>query len=258
MRIDRQRAEDAFRAYVSRYNDQDEKVCLKIEHTFRVAGLCDHLASCCGLEGEERDSIWLSGLLHDVGRFEQLKRYGTFIDADSIDHAALGAEILFGEGQIRKYAEDESEDGLLRTAVFYHSAYRLPEGLDDRTLHCCNILRDADKIDILKVNVDFSPEDIYNVTSEELRACAVTEAVLEDLYAGRAVLRSKKRTAVDHLVGHISLIFELVYPESLRVVARQGYLEKLMQFPSDNPVTREQFAGIRTYVEEYLDKKAGL
>ena len=53
----------------------------------------------------------------------------------------------------------------------------------------CNILRDADKIDILKVNVDFSPEDIYNVTSEELRACAVTEAVLEDLYAGRAVLR---------------------------------------------------------------------
>ena len=38
-----------------------------------------------------------AGLLHDVGRFEQQRVYGTFTDADSIDHAKYGARILFGK-----------------------------------------------------------------------------------------------------------------------------------------------------------------
>ena len=33
-------------------------------------------------------------LLHDVGRFEQYKRYGTFNDRKSVNHAALGVEIM--------------------------------------------------------------------------------------------------------------------------------------------------------------------
>ena len=56
---------------------------------------------------------WLTGLLHDVGRFEQLRRYGTFIDAQSIDHAEFGADRLFRQGKIRDYVEDASEDELL-------------------------------------------------------------------------------------------------------------------------------------------------
>ena len=59
------------------------------------------------------------------------------------------------------------------------------------------------------------------------------------------MLRSLKKTAVDHVVGHISLVFELVYPKSIEIVKKQGYLEKLLHFPSKNPVTRQQFAQIR-------------
>ena len=43
--------------------------------------------------------------------------------------------------------EDASCDELLWTAVFYHSAYRIPEGLEERTAMFCHILRDADKVD---------------------------------------------------------------------------------------------------------------
>ena len=93
------------------------------------------------------DIAWLTGLLHDVGRFEQQRVYGTFTDADSIDHAKYGARILFGKVweekhglasgseeslpeeiqadagiSIRDFVEDASYDELLWTAVFYHSA----------------------------------------------------------------------------------------------------------------------------------------
>lgn len=117
-------------------------------------------------------------MLHDVGRFEQLRRYNTFIDTQSINHAALSASVLFDEGHIRDYIDDAAEDALLRTAVAWHSAFRLPEKLDDRTRMFCQILRDADKIDILRVNVETPMEEIYNVSAEALRQSPVTPAVL--------------------------------------------------------------------------------
>lgn len=189
-----------------------------------------------------------------MGRFEQLRRYGTFEDARSIDHAACSEEVLFRQGHIRDYLDDASADEPLRTAVRWHSAYRLPEGLDDATLRLCNILRDADKIDILRVNVETPLEEIYNVTTEALRTAPVTPAVLEAFYAHHTVLRALKRTPADNVVGHASLVYELVYPESLREVSRQGYLWQLLDFKTENPDTARDFAALRDHMHTWLAK----
>lgn len=255
MKIDRNKAEKTFLDYVSHYNAQDEKVRLKIEHTLRVAQLCDRIAASIGMEGEDRDLAWLTGLLHDIGRFEQLKNYGTFIDSQSIDHAVYGAGILFEQGKIRDFAAEDTEDELLRTAVNWHSAYRIPEELDERTGKYCHILRDADKIDILKVNVEFPLEEIYNVSTEELLSAPVSPDVLQAFYEEHAVLRSLKMSVADHIVGHISLVYELVWPESLRIAKEQGFLEKMMGFRSGNPETEAAFEKIRTYMRAYLVRK---
>lgn len=253
--IDRKKAKTAFGDYVNCYNSGDEKVRLKIEHTYRVSDLCERIADSLDLSEEDKNLAWLIGLLHDIGRFEQLKNYGTFLDADSIDHAALGADILFGQGKIRDYIEETGEDELILTAIRYHNAFRIPADLDERTELFCNIIRDADKIDILKVNVEFSFEEIYNVSTAQLRKEAVTKKVMESFEEEHAVLRSMKMATVDYIVGHISLVFELVFPISLKLAAEQGYLEKLMNFTSDNPVTQQQFARIREKMGEFLKRK---
>lgn len=254
MMIDRQKVSKAFGDYVGNYDSTDEKVRLKIEHTYRVSELCENIAHSLGLDEEDISLAWFLGILHDVGRFEQLKNYGTFIDAQSIDHAMYGAEILFEQGKIRDYIEDDGEDALLRMAVSYHSAYRLPEELDDRTRMFCQILRDGDKIDILKVNVEFSLEEIYNVSTRELRTSKVSKEVMEAFKEGHAVLRSLKKTPVDNVVGHISLVYELVYPKSLALVKKQGYVKKLMDFQSENKETQEQFRQIRESMNVYLQR----
>jgi hypothetical protein len=209
-----------------------------------------------GFDENDVDIAWLMGLLHDVGRFEQLKRYGTFIDAESIDHAQFGADLLFKEGLVRSYIEDNSIDGLLEKAVRFHSAYRLPDDFTEDEKHFANLLRDADKIDILKVNVDFPLEEIYNVTTYELRNCVVTKEVLEAFYDEHAVLRSLKKTPVDNVVGHISLVYELTYPISLKIVKEQRFLDKHMDFKSDLDETNRQFEGIRQKMGEYMGKFA--
>lgn len=255
MKLDRAKALNAFREYTAHYNAGEEKVRLKIEHTGRVSGLCETIARTLKLPEPDVDLAWLIGLLHDVGRFEQLKNYGTFIDADSINHAAYGADILFQEGKIRDYLDDPSEDALIETAVRWHNAYRIPENLSRRFTLFCHIIRDADKIDILKINVEFPLEEIYNVSTRELKSCGVTPEVMQSFNEEHAILRSLIKTTADHVVGHISLTYELVFPVSLQITVEQGYLNRLMEFQSDNPDTQKQFALIREKMHDYIQRK---
>lgn len=255
MKIDRQKALAAFENYVKNYNKTDEKVRLKIEHTYRVCALCEQIAEASGFTKDEIELAWLTGLLHDVGRFEQLRRFGTFVDAQSIDHAEFGADILFQENKIRDYIDDDTEDMLLEKAVRCHSAYRVPETYTAREKKFADVLRDADKIDILKVNILFPLEEIYNVTTQELKNCTVTPEVLQAFYEEHAVLRALKKTPVDNVVGHISLVYELVYPISTKIMCEQGYLEKLMDFHSELAQTNRQFDEIRAKMRQYVAEK---
>lgn len=199
MIIDRERVKNTFAEYTSGYNATDPKIKLKIDHTYRVAELCELIARDLKLDEYETDVAWLTGMLHDVGRFEQIKRYNTFNDVQSVDHANFGADLLFKEGLIDTYVDGFHDDKygiIVENAIRNHSAFRI----DER----------------------------------------------------HAVLRSCKKTVVDHVAGHIALTFELVYPISLQIANERGYLDKMMAFESDNEVTGKQFEEIRAKLNEYV------
>ncbi len=119
----------------------------------------------------------------------------------------------------------------------------------------CNIIRDADKVDILRVNTELPLEEIYNVTTAELKNGQITKEVLEAFYEEHAVLRSLKKSPVDNVIGHISLMYELVYPKSYEVADRQGWIYKLIEFESDNPVTAKQMIEVKNHMREYINKE---
>ena len=329
--INRENVINAFAEYVRNYDPSDEKIKLKIDHTYRVAGLCQRIAESLGLSEPDVDIAWLLGMLHDIGRFEQIRRFGTFNDVQSVDHAEFGADLLFKEGLIRKFAEGYYEEcelarsgneeagkaysrqkdcqegklnsrqgncllaqsdnqsdycqeerkikeflvnndattvddeqiiknnehhnkdtGLLEMAIRQHNKYRVKEDLTERQRMFCDILRDADKVDIFKVNADIPMEIIYDVTTEELKNGIITKEVLESFYKKETVLKSVRRSAVDHIVGHISLLFELVYKESYRQAKEQGYVYKLLDFKSDVSEVNAEFGDMRKYVDEFL------
>lgn len=280
MTIDRKKVKNVFKKYTDNYDISDEKIKLKVDHTYRVAALSERIARSLGLGDDDTNLAWLIGMLHDIGRFEQLKNYGTFSDAESIDHAHYGVELLFEDGLIEKFASENAAKGLkgtkdlketavksenkeketkeiseldiLRTAIWNHSAYRVEEGLTDRVKMFCNIIRDADKIDILKVNYDVTLEVIYDVTTEELKNSGVTDEVMKAFMEHHAVLRSLKKTPIDNLVGHAALVFELVYNESFKIVKEQGYIEKMLSYVSDNQDTVKKFEIMRNDMNKFL------
>lgn len=253
--IDRQKVRELFASYVSDFDASDGKIKLKIDHTYRVAAFCDRIADSLSLTGADKDVAWLLGMLHDIGRFKQIREYGTFDDAVSIDHALASVQVLFDEGNIRSFIETKEYDEIIYMAIRRHNAFRLPKNLSPRMQTFCDLIRDADKVDIFRVNTEIPLTVIYGQQAEKAPFEEVSEEVLGDYMQRHCVLRSKKKNTVDHVAGHASLAFELVYPMSLQIACEQGYLKKLLQFPTQNEVAVQQFEKMRVVMQDYCQKR---
>lgn len=247
--IDRRRAREAFDSYVAAYDATNPRIALKVEHTLRVAELCERIAREAGFTPAGVDLAWLCGLLHDIGRFEQLRRWDTFSDAASTSHAALGVEVLFGNegdtgvadddgsaagtiGIIHRFIDPNDElEEVIRAAIGFHSDYRLPEDLNVRTHAICDVVRDADKLDILRVASTDTVETVLNATEDELLASAVSPAIEDAFFEHHTAHYSERVTPVDYLVNLACFAFELVYPTSLEIADEQEYIYRALERP---------------------------
>ena len=230
--IDRKRAETVFQAYTARYDLGSSMIRHKADHTCRVAENCERIAKSLGMRAEDVTFAWFLGLLHDIGRFEQVRRYGTFVDSVSVDHAEFGADLLFRENLIRDFTGEDfpaEDQALLETAIRQHNKLALPENLDERARCFCDLIRDADKADIFRVVAELPFEERVGTSKalfqegEEAR-----EAVMECVRAHRCVPRSLLKTRFEGGISHCCLAFELVFPETWRIVREQGFLGRLL------------------------------
>lgn len=121
--IDIIKAKKAFAEYVKNYDIKNDKIRLKVEHIERVSQTAKKLATKLELEDEDIKLAELIGLLHDIGRFEQLKQYNTFVDRNSINHGEFGVHVLFNEkdGIIRNFIEDKQYDDIIKKAILNHN-----------------------------------------------------------------------------------------------------------------------------------------
>lgn len=255
MGVNRQYAKEAFARYTNEYKADDSRALLKIKHTYKVAQYCEEIAKNLCFSKDDVDVAWLVGLLHDVGRFEQLRRYGTFNDQKSVDHADLAVEILFEDGRIKDYYDDENEYPLIKNAIKMHNKYRVENGFDERTKMFCDIIRDADKLDIFRVNIENTKEEVYEVSTEAFNTSEISSAVFESYFDERVVMKQLRKNAVDGLVCHLSLVYELVFPVSVSLAKKDGYVAKMLAFVSENPATNLQLEKIRAKANDYIDRR---
>ena len=82
-----------FYDFVLKYDTTNDNIIRKIIHTTTVADMCFTIACKLNLNQDDRQLAYLGGILHDIGRFEQWKRYQTYNDKLSVDHGDLSYEL---------------------------------------------------------------------------------------------------------------------------------------------------------------------
>ena len=250
--MDLQHAKTEFEHYLDGYDRNDDKVHLKIVHTYGVTEYSRQIAERLNLPDEDRELAQLIGLLHDIGRFEQLKRFDSF-EPDTMDHASFGVQILFSEGMIRNFAGKDSWDGIIQTAIARHSDFRLTGITDSRTLMHARIIRDADKLDNCRVKLEDTIETILGVSAEEVGKDSVSPEVMAQFRRKESILSSTRRTKMDYWLSYLAYFFDINYTVSWDIIREHDYVTRLIdRIPYSNPQTRMQMDEVRTTLYAYM------
>jgi putative nucleotidyltransferase with HDIG domain len=133
--------------HADRLGDRGGHIVLKRDHSLRVHALAVKIVAGEGLTPVE--PYLAAALLHDIGRFAQFERFGTYRDDVSVDHGDLGATVL-REGDFLTDLDAGLRDCVIE-AVRLHNKRELPFELDPLVRSVCDVVRDADKLDIVPV-----------------------------------------------------------------------------------------------------------
>lgn len=224
-----------FDSYVQTYNDIDEEgsrnILLKVEHTRKVCEIMALLAAGEGLSDDEARIASAVALLHDVGRFPQFRRWRTFRDSDSDNHARLGIEVIREQGVLDGLPA--AERLLIEEAVRFHNLLTLPLRSQSPTALFIRLIRDADKLDIWRVFLDFfrQPDNLRPsaVTLGFHDLPEVTQACVRELAAGRVIRLEDVRVLNDFKLLQISWVYDLNFPSSYRLLQQRGHIQALAE-----------------------------
>ena len=108
------KAKNTFKNFLEQYEDKKHlSFLLKVVHTYHVAENARKIAEKLSLSKEDIKLAELIGLLHDIGRFEELKITNE-LNSVKFDHALYGSKMLFEQGMIRNFIEDSQYDDIIK------------------------------------------------------------------------------------------------------------------------------------------------
>jgi len=255
--IDLQKAKEAFDEYVSNYDIQNGMIKLKIDHTKRVAQISKKIAENLKLSDEDIQLAELIGLLHDIGRFEQAKIYGTFNDAKSINHGEKAIKVLFEENWIRKFIDDDRYDSIIYNAVLNHNRANIDTNLTEKEILHSKIIRDADKTDILYVVM--TEPILYVYHSNKIEIEEITDEIFREFLEDKKIDYKQRRTHVDTLICHFAFAFDLNFEYTLRYIYNQKYMDKIAEkIKFKNEETQKRVYLARDITNKYIEEKIGV
>ncbi|MBN2384780.1 HD domain-containing protein [bacterium] len=222
-----------FSHYVQSFQGYQSKIRrnidLKEQHTRRVVLEIIAIGKKLSLTRDELRLAEIIALLHDLGRFEQFARYQTFKDQASENHAALGITIIKKQGVLESF-EPMYQDIILQ-AIKNHNQPYLPPDMTGPILFYSKLIRDADKLDIWRVVIEY----YYRKNSPKNEALELdlpdtpgfSTEVMQDMLLKKNVSINHVKNLNDFKLLQMSWAFDINFQPTRETIQQRGYIEML-------------------------------
>lgn len=236
--ISYEKANRGFEEYLKSYDLNDAKINHKMMHTCAVVKLSEYITRDLNLDNEDIELAKVIALLHDIGRFEQAKSFGDFVDYRTMNHADYGVKVLFEDGLIRKFVEDNKYDNIILKAIKNHNKYEIENGLMEEELLHSKIIRDADKTDSFRAKSVDSVKVMANIDEAVMIKQKITDEIFNDFMSHKTIVSNKRKTFVDMWVSYIAFIFDYNFNSGLKYIKENNYINILVdRFKFENSDT---------------------
>lgn len=241
-----EKVEKCFQEYLKNFDQKNKKIALKIRHSYEVARLAEELAKKLYFTKEEIILAKIIGLLHDIGRFEQVTRTDSFSDTTSCDHADIAIDYLFKKNMhIVDFIPDRFYDDIIRNAIYYHNKLEIPSGKCPIITKFMKLIRDVDRIGIFYVEaVELSP--IFDTN--------ITEEVLRDFRKEKLISRELVHTESDSTLCLLAFLFDFSYEESFDLLVETDYLGMFIGCVDVDTKAEELWKEIRHIIYDKVER----
>lgn len=235
-------------------DNQKRNFEIKKGHSSRVAELSVWLATKLEFSVEEQKLAFFIGLFHDIGRFKQLIEFNTFHDAKSVDHAEYSIQVLTDENVLEKFGV-ENED-VVFTAIRYHNKLKLSEKLPEQELKFAKLIRDADKMDILKVLTDYysnrKTTPNHTLTWELPKGTAVSKLVSKEILAGKLVSKENVVSEIDVKIMQMSWVYDINFRATFEFLLKKRFLETIYNTLPKTDLVIEIYRKVKVFSENKI------
>ncbi len=245
-------------AYVGSFKEltvsQQENFEIKKEHSLRVANISQYLANRLELSEEQSQIAYLIGIFHDIGRFRQVAEFDTFSDDKSVDHGDLAIEILKEDSFFENM--EQAKKNLILTAIANHNKYKIQDGLGEEETLFSRLIRDADKLDILKVLTDYysnpKAKPNHTLTWELPKGNVVSTAVVKEVMGGKMVSKKNVVSEMDAKIMQMSWIYDINFRASIELLIKNRFLEIIYSTLPKNDLIIDIHRKIKVFSENKI------
>ena len=202
-----------FNQYVKSFDMKNKDIMGKFHHTYRVVEYAKKIGESLNLNSDQMHTLLLCALLHDIGRFDQVTHYKTFKDSKSIDHGKLGYDIL-KDGLINNFTVNVEKQKIILFSVLNHNKLNIPPS-DEINIFFTKILKDADKMDILK-------EQALKVTDKKP---ILNYEILNFLSNEKPVKNDLVNNDIDKILRCLGFIFDINYKCTYKFILDEKIIE---------------------------------
>lgn len=255
--IDLNKARIAFKKYINSFDNKDDPgFNLKVVHTYHVVDNAIMISKKLGLSEEDIDLAALIAILHDIGRFDELKNLKKF-DGVGNDHAMFASKILFEDNLITNFIDTDKYNNIIKKAIENHNKKQIEDGLSDRELLHAKIIRDADKLDNYRVKQEEKIENIFPgivKSQEELENSLISDNVYNSVMKEECVDIRDRKYPLDYWVCVLAFTFDLYFKESLLIVKENNYIDILVD-RLNYIKSKDKMNEIRRVLNDYIEKR---
>lgn len=233
-----------FNQYISKYDITNEKILNKYYHSIRVMDQEIKYAKLLGFNEEDIKIAAINGLLHDIGRFEQIRIKITTPEKVDKDETNYSIKMLFIDGLIEYFTNKKEWYPIIKYAIENHNKIRInKENVSSRMIEQAELLRDCDKLDIILGHANSS----YEI--READDSTISPEILDKFYRKEQLNKKELHTNNERLLIKFSIAFDInndIFLPDLK----EAYKTYYQRVEYNN-----KFKKIYEFVIEYLDER---